>query len=74
MQLVTGIMVYVMCWWMIWFMVLPFGMRTQGEEGEVVPGTPKSAPVRPRILLKMAVTSVIAALVWGVVYYLIETA
>lgn len=70
----TGLLVYVLCWWMIWFMVLPFGIKTQEEDGKVVPGTPKSAPVKPRILLKMGVTTLIAGLVWGVIYYLIETA
>lgn len=70
----TGLLVYVLCWWMVWFMVLPFGIKTQEEDGKVVPGTPKSAPVKPRILLKMGVTTVIAGLVWAVIFYLVETA
>ncbi len=74
MGLTTAILVYVMSWWMIWFMILPIGIRTQEEEGEVVPGTPKSAPVNPRILKKMLATSIVAALVTGVIYYLAETA
>ena len=74
MNVVTGIMVYILCWWMIWFMILPLGIKTQAEAGEVVPGSVKSAAVNPRILKKMAATSIIAALVWGVIFYFIETA
>lgn len=74
MGITTGILVYILTWWMIWFMILPIGVRTQHENGEGVPGTPKSAPVNPLILKKMAATSIVAALVWGVIFYLIETA
>ncbi|MEE8295545.1 MAG: DUF1467 family protein [Sphingomonadales bacterium] len=74
MGIITGLLVYVLTWWMIWFMILPIGVKTQEEKGEGIPGTPKSAPVNPLILKKMAATSVVAALVWGVIFYLIETA
>jgi len=74
MGITTGILVYLLTWWMIWFMILPIGVKTQEEKGEDIPGTPKSAPVNPLILKKMAATSVVAALVWGVIYYLIESA
>lgn len=74
MGVTTGILVYIITWWMVWFMVLPIGVKTQGEKGESILGTPKSAPVKPMILKKMAATSVVAALVWGVIFYLIETA
>ncbi len=73
MGIATGILVYVLCWWVIWFMVLPFGIKTQEEDGKVVKGSVKSAAVSPRILKKMAATTVISALVWGVIFYLIET-
>ncbi len=74
MGIMTGILVYILTWWMIWFMILPIGVKTQDEDGHSIPGTPKSAPVNPLILKKMAATSVVAALVWGVIFYLIETA
>lgn len=74
MGVTTSILVYVLTWWMIWFMVLPIGVKTQDEQGETIQGTSKSAPVKPLILKKMAATSIVAALVWGVIFYLIETA
>lgn len=73
MTLWMGLIVYSLCWWMIWFMLLPIGIRTQAEEGKVVPGTPKSAPVKPMLWKKAGATTVIAALVTGLIYYLIVT-
>lgn len=68
----SGVVVYVILWWMIFFMALPFGVRPPHDEGkEAEPGHAPSAPARPRIWLKAAITSVIAAVLWGVAYYLI---
>ena len=39
--------IYFVVWWMVLFAVLPFGMRTQEEEGDVMLGTARSAPVAP---------------------------
>jgi predicted secreted protein len=39
----------------------------------VLPGNAPSAPVRPRLWLKAGVTTPVAAILWGVAYYLIES-
>jgi predicted secreted protein len=48
---------------------LPLGVRTQGEEGAIVPGTPGSAPAQPRllriVLLTTVLSSAIFALIWA---------
>ncbi len=73
MTLALGITLYIMIWWMTLFAVLPFGVKTQGEEGDVVPGTPESAPVRPRLIKTFLINTVVAALVfvlvWGALEY-----
>ncbi len=75
MTIATGLLVYILCWWLIWFMILPIGIVTQEESGEkIVKGTVKSAPVRPRLFRKVVATTIVSALVWGVIFYLIETA
>ena len=72
---VTGIMVYIIVWWLVWFMALPIGVVTQEEAGDdIVPGTVKSASKKPMLKIKAAGTTFVAALVWGVIFYLIETA
>ena len=50
MTIALGIALYFVVWWMTLFAVLPFGVRTQGESGHVVPGTPEGAPANPRLL------------------------
>jgi predicted secreted protein len=64
--------IYFVVWWTILFAVLPWGLRTQEEEGEVVLGTTASAPVRPRLLAKAFWTSIIAAVLVGLFWLAVE--
>ncbi len=63
---------YFMIWWMCLFAVLPIGLRTQGESGEVVPGTPASAPVKPKLKKLFLINSVVAAAVFAFVWAALE--
>jgi predicted secreted protein len=64
----TGFVVYTILWWVLFFMALPWGNRTAAEVGEeVVPGHATSAPVKPRLWLKVAIVTIVAAVLWGVV-------
>lgn len=70
MGLLSTAFVFVIVWWLVLFMVLPFGVRPQTDP---VPGTPASAPVRPRILLKFAITTAIALVLTGGVVWIVES-
>jgi len=70
MSWVSGIVLYVVIWWLVLFTVLPWGVRVPDK---VEPGMATSAPERPRILLKMAVTSALAAVFWGLVYAIVTS-
>jgi predicted secreted protein len=72
MSLSLGIALYIMIWWMTLFAVLPFGVKTQGEAGEVVEGTPASAPMTPRIVRTMLINTVVAAFVFVFVWTALE--
>ena len=67
-----AIAVYVIIWWTVLFAVLPIGVRTQGEDGAVVPGTPESAPTAPRLFRVVILTTAISALVFGALWALIK--
>ena len=73
MSLTLGIALYFIIWWTVLFAVLPIGVRTQGEAGEVVPGTPESAPAAPRLLRIVAINTLVATIVfagvWLVIHY-----
>lgn len=62
----SALAIYLLFWTLTLFAVLPFGVRTAEEEGqETIPGQAPSAPANPMILKKLAWTSLIAALLFG---------
>ncbi len=73
MSITLGIAIYVVIWWTVLFAILPIGVRTQGEDGVVVPGTPASAPTKPRLLRVVGLTTAISTLVfllpWALAHY-----
>lgn len=71
MSLTFAIAIYVICWWVVLFTVLPIGVRTQQEEGHVIPGTAESAPASPNLGYKLFLTTVISAFVFMVVYVVV---
>ena len=68
MSLSFSIAIYFIVWWLTLFAVLPFGVRTQDDEGSTVPGTPGSAPLAPRLLRTVFITTVISAVVFALIY------
>jgi predicted secreted protein len=65
-----GLVVFVIAWWLIFFMTLPFGARPPEHPEE---GHAASAPEKPRLGLKAVITTVLAALVTAAFAYLIES-
>ena len=68
MSTTLAIALYFVIWWTTLFAVLPIGVRTQGEAGDVVPGTPASAPVKPRVLWVLGVNTLVATVVFAIVW------
>jgi len=69
-NLVTGIAVYFVLWWITLFMVLPWGNR---PETEVQEGNVPSAPAKPRIGLKALITTGVAAIFWLIIWYVVRS-
>jgi predicted secreted protein len=73
MSLSFAIAIYLIIWWTVLFAILPIGVRTQGEDGVVVPGTPESAPTAPRLLRVVVITTIVSTIVfalpWALVHY-----
>ena len=66
----SNFMVFVIIGWVVLLCVLPFGVRTADEAGEPSgPGGATSAPVRPQILMKFLVTTLISGLLFGLYYF-----
>ena len=72
MSLVTVIAIYFVVWWVVLFAVLPWGMRTQEEDGDVVLGSAHSAPSRPMLLRKALITSLVSAVLVGSLWLAVD--
>jgi predicted secreted protein len=68
----TGIAVFFTLWWVMLFMMLPIGVRSQAEAGEVSPGTDPGAPETPAIGRKMVWTTIVTAVVWSILALVIH--
>jgi predicted secreted protein len=64
---VLSIALFFVIWWTVLFAVLPLGVKSQYEHGEVVPGTEGAAPHKPMLLRKVVITTIVAAIVFGAV-------
>jgi len=58
---------YLLIWWVTLFAVLPFGVRGQAEEGEVVRGSEPGAPVQSDMKRKFKTTTIISTILWVIV-------
>lgn len=65
MTVFTGIVLYLMLFWLAIFAVLPFGQK---KDEVVQEGNVHSAPSNPHLKKKFMATAVIAAILWVFVY------
>jgi predicted secreted protein len=74
MGIVNGIVLFIVIWWVVFFMALPFGVKSHDEAGEeVVEGNDAGAPVKTLLGKKLLVTTGIAAIFWGLYFWAITS-
>jgi predicted secreted protein len=61
----TGLAIYFVIWWIALFLTLPFGVRSQHEDGEGAPGTDPGAPIASQMGRKLIWTTVISAVIFA---------
>jgi predicted secreted protein len=64
----TAAAVFFLIWWVVLFAVLPWGVHSQHEGGEVAPGTDPGAPALPKLRQKLLWTTLVACVIFGVCY------
>ncbi|MCC6306051.1 MAG: DUF1467 family protein [Rhodobacteraceae bacterium] len=65
---ITGaVVLFAVLWFLVLFVLLPLGVRTQGEAGRVEPGTPASAPAEAGLAAKLRLATAVAAALWVVI-------
>jgi predicted secreted protein len=73
MRVGSAIAIYFIIWWLVLFLVLPFGIRNPHEAGTAVEeGHEPGAPVSPALVRKAIFTTILATVVF-VAFYLLKT-
>ncbi|WP_237151705.1 DUF1467 family protein [Oryzibacter oryziterrae] len=69
----SAVAIYFIMWWLSLFMVLPWGVRSQHEAGEITAGSEPGAPAVSHIGKKLAATTVLSALFFGVFVWVMNS-
>jgi predicted secreted protein len=64
----TAFAIYFVFWWIVLFLTLPFGVRSQHEDGGGPPGTDPGAPVATQMGRKLIWTTAISALLFAMAW------
>ena len=68
MSTTTALAIFFLIWWVVLFAVLPWGIRSQHEGGEITPGTDPGAPTVPKLGRKLVWTTVVASVIFAACY------
>lgn len=72
MDIFTGLATYFIIWWLSLFMVLPIGIRSQLEDGEVAKGSERGAPIAPNLKKKLLWTTALALVFWLIMLFFVS--
>ena len=72
MTLTGGLVLFATLFFLVMFLLLPIGHRSQEEAGQVAPGTPVGAPERPLLGRKAIWAAVIAAAIVGGIWLFLD--
>ena len=66
---ISALAIYFVVWWLCLFVVLPFKVRNQVDEGEWVQGSERGAPAMARLWPKLLITTLLAAAVTALLFW-----
>ena len=65
----TAFAIYFVLWWLVLFVTLPFGVRSQHEDGSGAPGTDPGAPIATKMGRKLIWTTIISAVIFAIAMF-----
>jgi predicted secreted protein len=68
MPVTTALAIFFLIWWVVLFAVLPWGIRSQHEGGEIAPGTDPGVPAIPKLGSKLLWTTLVSLAVFAACY------
>ncbi len=66
MTISSAIAIYFVLWWLVLFLVLPFGVRSQSESGEELHGTDPGAPMLAGMGRKVLWTTIVSMVLFAI--------
>jgi predicted secreted protein len=67
MGITSALVLFAVIWFLTLFIVLPIRIQTQGDKGEIVPGTHAGSPEVHHMRAKLRWTTLIAAVLWCII-------
>ncbi|MEW2917513.1 MULTISPECIES: DUF1467 family protein [Ruegeria] len=67
MTITAALVLFAVIWFMTLLVVLPIRIKTQGDLGDIVPGTHAGAPEVHHMKKKMWITTGISVVLWAVI-------
>lgn len=73
MGVTSALVLYAVIWWLLFLIILPIRVKTQGDLGEIVPGTHAGAPEVHNFGKKAKICTLLSLVIWGVIATIILT-
>lgn len=70
MDFISGLVVFILLWWWVFFMSLPFGIKMPDVVGN---GHATSAPEKPLLWRKVIISTAIASMLFIIIYWIIDS-
>lgn len=71
MGITSALVLYAVLWFLTFLIVIPIRLKTQGDVGQIVPGTHAGAPHEPQLKKRALITTAVAAVLWVIIAYVI---
>lgn len=71
MGITSALVLFAVIWTLVFFIAIPIRLETQGDRGEVEPGTHASSPQTHHLKKKAWITTAVAAVLWGIIAWVI---
>lgn len=67
MGITSALVLFAVIWSMVFLIALPIRVKTQGDLGEIVPGTHAGAPEVHNLGKKARITTVVSLVLWAII-------
>lgn len=73
MSVTSGIVMFLTLWFLTMFVTLPIGLRTQGDDKKITPGTQASVPTNFRLKRTVLIVTGVTIVIWTILFLIITS-